>query len=294
MEAVDTPKMGLVAWSDLAAVRRTIEWVALDVKRIESSQYTGTNVIRLLTKIGQHAGLSTELNASIDQLHIIMQQFDGASLETRTALIEQARTVLDDLVPMGELGARRHDMQRKAKLSKPEGRDRRRRSKTEDASQSEESTQTESLDGDNNATEETGEDKLGSEDADVAATEDVNVELEVPASEDAETEPVAPRSLVEEFGLPATSPPKRSPRPPRRFEWGHPEGTGASVRVLGATEDVVQRLTNLGMTTVGDLLQCPPSGHVCFRQTRLEVPDTDNEVDVADVAASLEYTPVQL
>ena len=60
----------------------------------------------------------------------LMEFFDESDLAQRQQIVSQARVLLDDVVSIAELGARRHDLQKRVKLSKPGGRERRSRGKT--------------------------------------------------------------------------------------------------------------------------------------------------------------------
>jgi ATP-dependent DNA helicase RecG len=295
MDDLNMPEIGLAAWADLASVRRTIEWVGLDDKRLESAQYTGANVIRLLKKIGQAESVSTSLGESIGQLLDVMSGFDGADLDGRTQILITARGILDGLVSLGELGARRHDLQKKAKLSKPEGRDRRKRRTPAEAEAIAQEAKQNAPQGEAPAagTDDGGppkpaevEEQSPSSSEEAAADDVVNAEAP-------DTEPVE-RTLAQELGLPATSPGPLPMRPPRRLDWAHPEGTGCSVEELRSTSDVTEALISQNIHTIGDLLSIPPVDHICFRQTHLESAGGENEVDVTDAAVGTEHEPLMV
>ena len=126
------PGLGVAAWADLASVRRTIEWVGLDQDRLEKSKFTGATVGRLLRRIVERHAPEGEIVAQLEAMTALMDEFDAADVARRAELVVAMRSALEGLVSIGELGARRHDLEPKARLSKPSRRDRRgRRSKDE-------------------------------------------------------------------------------------------------------------------------------------------------------------------
>jgi len=295
MDANDTPEVGLAAWADLASVRRTIEWVGLDQKRLEAAQYTGANVIRLLTKIGQGEDVSLGLGTSIQRLLDIMAGFDDADLDGRNERLGKVRLILDELVPLGELGARRHDLEKKARLSKPDGRDRRKR-RSDAGPQTDPKKSTSDQPATDASVEVTSPESV--EVAGESPKPDVATGDEPAGDESLEAETVAadpvPQTLVEELGLPATSPSPQPGRPPRRLDWAHPDGTGCSVEALRCTSDVTEALTSQGIHTIADLLSVPPVDHILFRQPRLQAVGGEDEVDVADMAEGSEQEPLMV
>ena len=135
MAETDTPQLGMAAWADLAAVRRTIEWVGRDIERLERSRYTGKTVLRLLQRIRKRSDLSETHVDQLDQLQSILKDFDETDVAGKAERVERARTVLESVVSLGELGARRQDLEPKATLSKPSRRDRRSRRGESDESE---------------------------------------------------------------------------------------------------------------------------------------------------------------
>ena len=102
MSYSEEPRVGVSAWADLASVRRTLEWVGLDAERIEHSRYTGANVIRLLDRISSADGLSPDVGQQVKDLSAAMAGFDAADVDGRTAVLSQARLILDSLISIGD------------------------------------------------------------------------------------------------------------------------------------------------------------------------------------------------
>ena len=147
MTELGKPELGVAAWADLASVRRTVEWVGLDETRLEKSMFTGATVGRLLRRIVERHAPEGDVVTQLEQMTALMDEFDGADLARRSTIIDEMRSLLDVLVPVGELGARRHDLERKAKLSKPSRRDRRGRKGREEESGDREEAQASQADG---------------------------------------------------------------------------------------------------------------------------------------------------
>ena len=133
MSESERPELPPGVWAELASARRTIEWTAVDPKRIEIARYTGAGLLRLFGRISVIDGVDEQYVETAKQLAGWWEGFDGGSLEERLRIIEESRSILDTLVPLGELGARRQDLSRKARLSKPSRRDRRPRKPIEDS-----------------------------------------------------------------------------------------------------------------------------------------------------------------
>ena len=110
------PGLGVAAWADFASVRRTIEWVGLDESRLEKSMFTGATVGRLLRRIGERHAPEGAVLAQLEAMTSLMDEFDGADVSRRAQVVQEMRSLLDGLVSVGELGARRHDLEPKAIL----------------------------------------------------------------------------------------------------------------------------------------------------------------------------------
>jgi len=229
---VERPDLTPGVWAEFASARRTIEWTAVEPKRIESARYTGAGLIRLFARISAIEGVHAQSIEIAQQLAGWWEGFDGGSIEERLRIIEESRSILDTLVPLGELGARRQDLSRRARLSKPSRRDRRPRKPEEDAEMAakaapDSASQVDSVDGDDQA-------KKPSSGGDATETTEATAEAGAPIEgvESTQTETVE-EAVAEEgaaepdvyawLNLPATWP-KVSPRPPRRLDWDHIEG----------------------------------------------------------------------
>jgi ATP-dependent DNA helicase RecG len=270
----DQPTLGVATWANFASIRRTIEWVGLDSSRIEKSMYTGATVLRLLEKIAATEGLDSEVQEKVAALTKILSAFDGADAAARTDIIAQARVILDSLIPLGELGARRHDLVPKSRLSKPSRRDRRPRREKEKPE----------------AADDAAEAAVSSADPEAAGKDADSVEVEEASEADGSTqvenvenvEPEVP-DLYAWLNLPKTSPSRAGRRAPRRLEWNHPEGTGRPLSALGVLdENALGVLANLGIETISDFLLRPPVGHTRAKLAQFSPPGGEDDVDVAE------------
>ena len=122
---------GLAAWADIASVRRTVEWVGRDDERLAQARYTGAGLVRLLGRIAGRDDLSEEVKVAVERLVELWSAFDESGVADRAQVVQDSRTILDEFVSIGELGARSHEFDRKARLSKPSRRDRNRRKEKE-------------------------------------------------------------------------------------------------------------------------------------------------------------------
>jgi len=288
--------LGLAAWADLASVRRTIEWVSLDADRIEKSLFTGATVLRLLARIAGHEDVSDEGRSKIAALSALMEGFDASDVAARTATLTNVRAILDELVPLGELGARRHDLSRKARLSKPSRRDRRPRKEPDpvEAADTPEAT----ADAAPEAAEAAEAAEGAPETPDASAdpmSDGADAKGSVQDGEAAVPEEPAEPEPYAWLNLPKTSPTRPSGRAPRRLEWNHPEGTGRPISALGLlSEEQLAVLAEQGMVSVADFLSRPPVDHDCVRQAQFQSPGGEDDVDVADSFLGTEDEPVMV
>ena len=293
------PGLGVAAWADFASVRRTIEWVGLDESRLEKSMFTGATVGRLLRRIGEQYAPEGAVLTQLEAMMSLMDEFDGADVSRRAQVVQEMRSLLDGLVSIGELGARRHDLEPKAKLSKPSRRDRRGR-KGKDAEEAEaaetavpqKGAESEVMDGDEatdveaDAVAESLAEADGSDDSSDPAS---------PVHEVEEPEPEVEADPYAWLGLPKTSPPPARPRTPRRLEWNHPEGTGMAIAELGILEEsAVATLAELGMTSVGEFLSHPPKDHLKVPLAKLTSSDDAADLDDGALSAAEEGEDVMV
>jgi ATP-dependent DNA helicase RecG len=276
----DQPTLGVATWANFASIRRTIEWVGLDSSRIEKSMYTGATVLRLLQKIAATEELGSEVQEKVAALTEMLSAFDGADTAARTDIIAQARVILDSVIPLGELGARRLDLVAKSRLSKPSRRDRRpRREKPEAANDTAE------------AEVSSADPEAATKEADSARTEDASGSASASASApeaegSAQVEGVEPEApdVYAWLNLPKTSPGRTGPRAPRRLEWNHPDGTGRPLSALGVLdEDALAVLAGLGIKTISDFLIRPPVSHARAKLAQFSPPGGEDDVDVAEL-----------
>ena len=306
MSYSEEPRVGVSAWADLASVRRTLEWVGLDAERIEHSRYTGANVVRLLDRISSADGLSPDVGQQVKDLSAAMAGFDAADVDGRTAVLSQARLILDSLISIGELGARNYELEKKGRYSAPNRRDRNRnRNRSEkkaadgEGTEVDASTEGASSSSPDESTKSVASAPVDGEEApltDVAPTEPSDAGEAEQANDGGEPEPVVEPppepSLAEIWGLPRHSPAPPQARPPRRFALGHPNASGRPISSLGVAESVVDALSKAGLEACADLLVLPPKTHVRIRQAVLAAPGGEAEVDVADTDLGTEEDPV--
>ena len=288
------PGLGVAAWADLASVRRTIEWVGLDQDRLEKSKFTGATVGRLLRRIVERHAPEGEIVAQLEAMTALMDEFDAADVARRAELVVAMRSALEGLVSIGELGARRHDLEPKARLSKPSRRDRRgRRSKDEGETSEAAASSDDAAEADAVTAAESSEEAASSDDE---PTDGAEAQLDgvdgtsEPTEEESAGKDDTPEADADPYAwlsLPKTSPPAPRPRAPRRLEWNHPEGTGMSVGALGVLDQsALSVLAELGMTTVGEFLSHPPKDHIKVRQANLTVPVDGAELGADDLDAA--------
>lgn len=289
MAETDKPDLGLAAWADLAAVRRTIEWVGIDPQRLERSLYTGKTVGRLLRRIQSRRNVDDAIAKDLARLIAMMDDFDQEDVAGKAEIISDARGILDAFVPLGELGARRHDLEPKATLSKPSRRDRRNR---RDAAEVAESKDTEAS-ADTAATDTTAEAASTEDSPDTEAdSDDV---AETPSEAGGEPEPVEEPEPFAWLNLPQKSPRPPNIRPPRRLEWNHPEGTGKPISELGVLDDqAVAVLAEMGMNTIGEFLSRPPETHALIKPAQFVEPGGEDGVDVAESVTEADPEPVMV
>ena len=303
MSESERPELPPGVWAELASARRTIEWTAVDPKRIESARYTGAGLLRLFGRMSAIDGVDEQYVETAKQLAGWWEGFDAGSLEERLRIIEESRSILDTLVPLGELGARRQDLSRKARLSKPSRRDRRPRKPPEDSVTEATAApaakpQPVAVDGDDPAVTPTL-------DVDVAEAVVLETEAETAtaahevatpkASEQADVEDAkAEPDLYAWLNLPSTWP-RVNPRHPRRLDWNHIEGTGMPLSELGVLDEAgLEILEQRGMTTIEGFLSHPPTSHTRVNQAQFAEPGGDDEVDVAAIDLGSEAEPVMV
>ena len=291
----------LAAWADLASVRRTIEWVGLDESRLASANYTGAGVTRLLTRIAGQADLTDELKSVVQNLTALWVSFDDSDTARRGEIVSSSRDLLEAVVSLGELGARRHDLERKSRLSKPSRRDRQKRTE----SPAEKSGEIDAVSENSGASEqpeaavESGGDAGSTSDTESVAV--VAEEAHAEQSTDAAGETPAKPEVVEEavdpyawLNLPARSP-RSNERPPRRLDWGHAEGSGMPLSELGVlTFDELAVLAELDMVTVGDFLARPPQQHGRVRPAKFGAVGTGDEQQADDIDLGSHDDPVMV
>ena len=290
----------LAAWADLASVRRTIEWVGLDEERLTSANYTGAGILRLLNRINQQEGLDPAVREVVDGLKAEWAGFDAANLAHRSAVVDASRTLLDSVVTLGELGARRKD-HRKVRLSKPSRRDRPKRTEAAKAIVAEAITDQEAA-LQQEITAEVVEVSLtangGSESAEKAPISAVEAEAVSKNLEDEGPDSAAGNTATDEpfswLNLPARSP-RATPRAPRRLDWGHPEGSGAPIGHLGVLNETdVGILSERNVVTIGDFLVRPPVGHSRVRPAKFGATSGDTDQDHQEVDLGSEESPVMV
>ena len=247
-------------WSNMAAVRRTVEWHSVEPKRVEQARFMGATCVRLLERCLATADIPDDARTSLGRIHEIMKGFDALDSEARVEQLTQAQALLSELISIGELGARHKGRQPRSRLSRPEGRDRKPKKDKQESQESKEAPE---------ATEATAEaDATDAPAADVE-TEDTAATPEAKAEEEprAQSTPREPRR-------------PRPPPPPPRLVLGHPEGTGRSVLELDAcTEAMAEVLDGMGVKTVMDLLTTPPSEHSRVPNAKLDLEQDAELVD---------------
>jgi ATP-dependent DNA helicase RecG len=290
-------------WAEMASARRTIEWTAVERKRIESARYTGAGLLRLFGRISVIEGVDPQSIEMAQKLAGWWEGFDGGSVDERVRIIEESRSILDALVPMGELGARRQDLSRRARLSKPSRRDRRPPKPAEDSA-----TEVKAAPDSQSKPDSVGGDDSEPEsllDGDAAETIGAETDAVAPmdGAESTQAETVEPAVSEEEaaepdiyawLNLPATWP-KVSPRPPRRLDWNHVEGTGMPLSQLGVLDEAgLKILEERGMITIDDFLSHPPASHTRVTQAQFAEPGGADEVDAAATDLGTEDEPVMV
>jgi ATP-dependent DNA helicase RecG len=234
-------------WSDIAAVRRTVEWHSVDPERVVQAKFMGATCVRLLERCLSSETLTDDARESLDKIKTIMLGFDALDAEARAVQLVSAQNLLSQLVSIGELGARHKGRQPRSRLSRPESRDRKPRQS--------------------------------------AAAKEAKEPEEAPAESAEKSEvgaPEAEQGTQEQAAVSEERPARREPRRPRpppalpRLALGHPEGTGRPVSALaGCTEELAAKLEAAGISTLTDLIGTPPVGH-----TRVPVARLDPEQDL--------------
>ncbi len=280
------------AWSNLASVRRTLEWVSLDAERLQKSKYTGATVLRLLHKIGQGIDLDVGVVEAVAELAVLMADFDAAGVDARGQIIGKARAILDPIVKLGELGARRHDLVSKSRLSKPSRRDRRpRRERSEEppAVQADEASTGAapntpvSVAGAEPVSPEQKQENADEKTVDAVSDDQVSVAVEK------EEDPYA------WLNLPKYSPRSSGERSPRRLEWNHPEGTGRQIAALGLLdEETIKILNTVGIDTISDFLIRQPKDHIRVPLAGFAEPGGEDETDVSEQQLGSPEEPVMV
>lgn len=297
----DELQSGLVAWADIAAVRRTVEWVGRDDSRLEQARYTGAGLVRLLGRIGGREELSEEVKAAVEQLLELWASFDESDVADRSRIVEASRTILEPFVSIGELGARSHDFNRKARLSKPSRRDRNRRKEvaSEPAKADADTGEVQSVQleegadhSDSNAEAETSvEPSVAAADVETTEPEPASA----PEAGQGATEPVESES--EPFAwlkLPKTSP-RMNARPPRRIDWAHAEASGLPLVQLGVlSEEHLGLLSALNVETIGDFLTRPPVRHERMRPAKFGPTSGEGELSAEAEDVGSEDAPVMV
>ncbi|MEC8191557.1 MAG: hypothetical protein VX127_02410 [Myxococcota bacterium] len=306
---------GLAAWADLASIRRTLEWVGLDDARLASANYTGAGVLRLLARIGQHEGIESSVLETVEHLKTHWAGFDEGDLAHRRAVVDASRALLESIVTLGELGARRKDLSRKARLSKPSRRDRpKRREQAETAAgdtapkdgalpQAEKGSEGPAAEGpaaagDGPAATEPLTSPVVEDSAD-AGSEGAPAAADVASADGdaAEADPTEDAVVPDPYAwlnLPARSP-RATPRAPRRLDWGHPEGSGFPLGRLGVLSDTdVGVLVARNMATIGDFLTRPPVSHSRVRPAKFGATSAGQEQENQDLDLGSEASPVMV
>ena len=298
---------GLAAWADIASVRRTVEWVGRDDERLARARYTGAGLVRLLGRIADRDDLSEEVKTAVERLVELWAGFDESDVAKRAQIVQSSQTMLEEFVSIGELGARSHDFDRKARLSKPSRRDRNRRKDAGDP----DTSKADSPDGSSTQPEEASDKAPADDEATLSADPAEGVEAgasEVQSaggdsaaeSEAVDSEAVEGAAAPEEpepfawLNLPKTSP-RMNARPPRRIDWAHAEASGLPLVQLGVlSEEQLGLLSALNVETIGDFLTRPPVRHERVRPAKFGPTGGEGEVSAEAEDVGTEDAPVMV
>lgn len=261
------PPSDSLAWGRLAAVRRSLEWVRLDPSRLRQSPYLGTNCARLLREVD---ALWADRDSSRDDLTSAMTGFlsldqldDGA----RGPALDELAAQIDRLIPLAQAGATLLAAAPQARLIRP------RHEPLETSGGGEPRPRPQVTASPMPSTSPDVDASSPSPSGEVAALDDLGgapAEAEVPEAPPP-PDPEAPSGLsLEELFAQARAPSRKAsaPRAPETDEervllpFLHPERGEASLdTVAGIPADVVARLAEYGIESVGDLVYLPPVGH---------------------------------
>jgi ATP-dependent DNA helicase RecG len=263
-------------WSDMAAVRRTVEWHSVEPKRVAQAKFMGATCVRLLDRCLTATEMPESARLSLEKIKALMVDFDGLDADAREASLAAARSLLSELVSIGELGARHKGRKVRSRLSRPSGRDRKpRRERKEDPAKEPQDKPDDGSEPKAAEAKASAEPSQGDEAGE--NTPETTPETVQEAKEPAQAD--APRERGARDGNLRREP--RRPRPPAappRLALGHPEGTGRAVTELDdCTEELGALLETAGIRTVLDLIYTAPKEHVRVSMAALDAETVGKE-----------------
>ncbi|MEL6347980.1 MAG: hypothetical protein AAFV53_33040, partial [Myxococcota bacterium] len=233
------------AWGRLASICRTLEWVAVDLDRMELAVFLGTNCGRLmdeaLTLIGD---ASEEVEQPLRRARALLAGLDARPPHQQRNIVQSLRELLQEVIPLSQLGAPLPNLPPVAQLVAPDKPDP--APPSSDDSPSEGPSAGAAVDG-------------GDVSAPQKSTGTATKESKAASSAESPTSP--PEPLPSESSEPSESLPSE-PLPPELVPLGHEEATGLPVDTLdGVDEMLADRLGEVGIHTIADLMMRPPATH---------------------------------
>jgi len=263
----------------MAAVRRTVEWHRLEPARVTQAKFLGATCVRLIERCLGHEEMSESVRENLGQILSMMAQFDELDSDARLQRLVEVQDKLAELVSIGELGARHKGREPRAKLIRPDRRDRRSRKEKQAAAEAEKAA-AEAAAGKSSEDKPAGDEESEPAEAQADATAEDATEDTADAIS-AESDKGSDTKEEEKRSRPARREPRRvrPPPPPPRLALGHPEGTGRSIRALMCSEAQQAVLEKAGIHTIRDLVYQPACSHF-----RIPAASLSTETEAADEA----------